>query len=181
MMRAPTAFLLAAACLGASAATSAASAAAPAPSAPTVAVTVDRAHVSTPLGHTFVLRTRIANDGPAATSPLVAHLNVLSLDPGTYVDPEDWSSRRTRYLGSIRAGAERTETWVIKAVNPGAIAVYVAVLPRSGAPLSPATGPTVRVDIAGRTTLDAGGILPLALGIPATLAALTIGVRLRRR
>jgi hypothetical protein len=69
----------------------------------------------------------------------------------------------------------------VKAVNPGSVGVYVAVLPQSGAAVPPVTGPTVRVEIAGRKTLDAGGILPLALGIPAFLAVLAVGLRVQRR
>jgi hypothetical protein len=37
------------------------------------------------------------------------------------------------------------------------------------------------VEIADRRTLDSGGILPLALGIPALLALVLVGVRVRRR
>ncbi len=146
-----------------------------------VTVSVDRTTVDTSLGRTFRFTTRVANTGAAATSPLVAQLNVLSLQPGTYVDPEDWSSRRTRYLGSIPAGASRAIDWTVKAVNSGDIGVFVAVLPQSGESVAPVAGPTVHVEIAGRKTLDAGGILPLALGIPALLGALTVGLRVHRR
>lgn len=41
--------------------------------------------------------------------------------------------------------------------------------------------PAVHVSIAERRTLNSGGILPLAAGIPASLALLALGVRLRRR
>ena len=68
----------------------------------------------------------------------------------------------------------------MNAVNSGTIGVYVAVLPRSGAPVPPTTGPTVRVQINDRKTLNSGGILPLALGLPALLGLLALGVRVRR-
>jgi ABC-type branched-subunit amino acid transport system ATPase component len=42
-------------------------------------------------------------------------------------------------------------------------------------------GKTTAISIADRRTLDSGGILPLALGVPALLGALTLGVRLVRR
>jgi hypothetical protein len=145
-----------------------------------LSVSVDRAVVSTRLGQTFEFRSTIANRGTAAASGLIAHLNVLSLRSGAYVDPEDWSSRRTRYLAPIPAGGSTTLTWRLNAVNAGRLGVYIAVLPQSGAPRPPATGPTIRVEIADRKTLDSGGILPLALGIPALLALATLGLRLRR-
>ena len=146
-----------------------------------IAVTVDRTTISTSLGHKFSLQSRIANNGGSAVSGLIAHLNVLSLRPDVYLDPEDWSSHRTRYLPAIPAGGSVTITWKMQAVNAGSIGVFVAVLPQNGEPRPPATGPTVHVSIARRKTLNSGGILPLALGIPALLAALSLGLRLRRR
>src|SRR5439155_12361045 len=46
---------------------------------------------------------------------------------------------------------------------------------RNGEPQPPATDPTVHVSIARRKTLNSGGILPLAIGIPALLSALLVG------
>jgi hypothetical protein len=146
-----------------------------------ITVTVDRTAISTSLGNKFSVRSRIANNGGSAVSGLIAHLNVLSLRPDVYLDPEDWSSHRTRYLPAIPAGGSVTITWRMQAVNAGSIGVFVAVLPRNGEPQPPATGPTVHVSIARRKTLNSGGILPLALGIPALLAALSVGLRVRRR
>lgn len=144
-------------------------------------VSVDRAAIATKLGHAFVFRSTIANEGSTPRAGLIAHLNVLSLTRGVYVDPEDWSSNRTRYLGPIPAGGSTTLTWKLNAVNAGSIGAYVAVLPGSGAAVPPTTGPTVRVSIAERRTLNSGGILPLALGMPALLGLLIVGLRLRAR
>jgi hypothetical protein len=149
--------------------------------APGVSVSVDRARISTRLGHTFEFRTTIANDGRTTASGLIAHLNVLSLRDGVYVDPEDWSSHRTRYLAPIAAEGSRTIAWRMQAVNSGSFGVYVAVLPRSGGPRPPVTGPTLRVSVAKRRTLNSGGILPLALGIPGLLGVLAVGVSERGR
>jgi hypothetical protein len=144
-------------------------------------VDVDRTTVSTSIGHKFRFRTTISNHGSAEARDLVAHLNVLSLDGSVYVDPEDWSSHRTRYLPPIPAGGSLALTWKLQAVNSGRIGVYVAVLPRSGAPQPPTTGATVRVSIARRRTLNSGGILPLAVGIPLALGGLALGLRIKRR
>jgi hypothetical protein len=148
---------------------------------PRTTVSVDRTTVATKLGHTFVVRTTIANHGTTTASGLVAHLNVLSLGPGLYVDPEDWSTHRTRYLAPIPARSSTTLSWKLTAVNAGDLGVYIAVLPRDGRAVDPTTGPLVHVSIADRRTLDAGGILPLALGIPAVLAFATAGLRIFRR
>jgi hypothetical protein len=148
---------------------------------PEVAVSVDRPQVSTTLGHHFTFRSTVANAGAASTGALVAHLNVLSYDRGVYVDPEDWSSNRTRDLAPIPAGGSTTLAWKLQAVNAGSFAAYVTVLPQQPRAGTPATGQTVHVAVAKRTTIDSGGIVPLALGVPALLAALLVGLRLRRR
>jgi hypothetical protein len=145
-----------------------------------LSVSVDRTQVSTRLGHTFAFHSTIANHGTAPVRGLVAHLNVLSLKSGVYVDPEDWSSHRTRYLAPIPAGGSTTLTWRIKAVNAGSIGVYVAVLPGSGAPVQPTTGPTLRIAIADRRTLNSGGIVPLALAVPALIGLVLLVAQLRR-
>ncbi|MGH3116892.1 MAG: hypothetical protein ACRDQ2_07215 [Gaiellales bacterium] len=147
---------------------------------PALSVEVDRTTVATKLGQDFSFRSTITNGGSSPTSGLVAHLNVLSLRPGLYVDPEDWSEARTRYLGPIAPGASRTLQWTVTAVNPGSLGVYVAVFPSSGAG-RPVTGPTVRAAIAERKTIDAGDIVPVAIGVPALLGALALGIRIRRR
>jgi hypothetical protein len=144
-------------------------------------VSVDRSRVSTRLGHSFVFRTTIANRGDAAAVGRIAHLNVLSLRPGVYVDPEDWSSHRTRYLAPIPPHGSTTVTWRVKAVNAGSIGVYVAVVPATGSPVRPATGPMLHVSIAHRRSLNSGGIAPLALGVPLVLVCLLVVVRVRRR
>jgi len=146
-----------------------------------VTVTIDRTSVSTRIGHTFVFHSTIANRGAAPARRLVAHLNIVDLSGNVYVDPEDWSSHRTRYLQPIPAGGSTTMAWKLNAVNAGTIGVYVAVLPRSGAPVRPTTGPTVHVSIRERRTLNSGGILPLALGIPSLIGAAALGVGFRRR
>jgi hypothetical protein len=143
-------------------------------------VTADRALVSTKLGQKIVFHTTVTNHGHAAAAGLIAHLNVLSLRNGTYVDPEDWSSHRTLYLHPIPAGGSITSTWRVEAVNDGSFGVYVAVLHASGAARSPTTSPTVHLLVAQKKTLNSGGIVPLALGLPGLIGVLALSVRIRR-
>jgi len=153
----------------------------PAATRASVSVTVDRVGVATGLGKRFAFRSTVVNTGPGEERGLVAHLNVASLRPGVYVDPEDWSTSRTRYLDPIPAGGTATVRWSLQAVNAGSFAVYVAVLPAGAAGRPPAVGRTVRVSVAERRTLDAGGILPLAVGMPVVLGLAAGGLALRRR
>jgi hypothetical protein len=146
-----------------------------------IAVKADRTKIAVPLGGKFSFRTTITNSGAAPARGLIAHLNVLDLTGNTYVDPEDWSTNRTKYLDPIPAGGSATITFSGQAVNHGSLGLYVAVLDRKGSPRPPATASTIRLDVSARTTLNAGGIAPLAVGVPGFLALLTLGVSLSRR
>jgi hypothetical protein len=139
-------------------------------------VSMSQTHVTSRIGEDFHVASTIANPTSARLSGLIAHLDVVGRDPDVYVDPEDWSSERTRYLPPIAAGVRVRIPWTVKAVNAGRFDVYVVVL---GTP-RPTTGPAVDVRVAQRTAIDRGGALPLAVGIPALLGLALVGVRLRR-
>jgi hypothetical protein len=149
--------------------------------APGETVSVNRARISTDLGHKFTFRSTIVNGGHAAAHGLIAHLNIVGLDPSVYVDPEDWSSHRTIYLDTLPAGGSKTITWHLQAVSAGKFDVYVAVFSRRAIATAPTTGAAIRVAVADRRTLNSGGIVPLALGVPAFLGLLAFSVRVKRR
>jgi hypothetical protein len=146
-----------------------------------LSVTADPTRISTGLGEEFAFETTITNSASTETEALVAHLNILSLRDGVYVDPEDWSSHRTWYLGTIPADGSRAITWNLKAVGSGSLAAYVAVLPQNSPAEPPTVSPTVQIAVEERRLINSGGILPLALGIPALIGALAGGVRFARR
>jgi hypothetical protein len=83
--------------------TATATAATPAASTP-VSVSLSRTSTSVGIGNSFSFTSAITNQSSAPVYGLVAHLNVLSFTHGVYVDPEDWSSNRTRYLDPIPPG-----------------------------------------------------------------------------
>jgi hypothetical protein len=152
--------------------------------AATPGLAITPSHVRTQLGRGFVVHTAIVNRGPGHLGGLVAHLNVVGLTQGVYVDPEDWSSARTQRISDLAPGASRRLTWPIKAVNGGDFGVYVVVLPGrdpAGARPEVSVTPAVDVHVAQRRTLNSGGVLPLAVGLPALLGAAALAVRLRRR
>lgn len=137
--------------------------------------------VTTDLGREFTVRSTIRNDDLSAATGLIAHLTVLSLKDGTYVDPEDWSPDRTRYLDPLAGGRATTILWRLKAVTGGTFAANVSVFAGGASVSAPVTAPPVRIAVAERATLNAGGILPLSIGFPAALALVAVGLRLRRR
>ena len=125
----------------------------------------------------FSFTSTVRNRGMAPA--LIVHLNVLSRDPSVYVDPEDWSSARTRYL-TVPTGGIANLRWTLRAVNSGSFVVYVAVMSQDGSGPIAVSGP-LRVHLAERRTLDPGGALPLTVGVPAALAALLVGRSLAAR
>lgn len=146
-------------------------------------VSLSRTEVSTGLGESFSFDSVIRNTGTRPLSGLVAHLNVVGLDTDIYVDPEDWSEERTKDVPSLGPGESTDVTWDVTAVTGGEAAIYVVVLPGD----SPATAreglavsPAMDVRIAEAKNLNSGGVLPLALGVPALLAVAAIAVRRRR-
>ena len=68
----------------------------------------------------------------------------------------------------------------MQAVNSGSLTVFVSVLPRHG-PGAIATSAPLRVEVAQRGTLNSSGVLPLAVGIPAVIGFVGLGIRRRRR
>jgi hypothetical protein len=153
----------------------------PAASAAGVSVSIDKTNVATKLGDNFFFRTTIKNSGATATAPLIAHLNLLSFRDGVYVDPEDWSTARTRYLGTIPAGGSQTLSWRIHAVNVGSFAAYITVIRQDRPGQTATTGAVLRAEVAKRKGFDSGGISALAVAIPVLLGLLTVAARLRTR
>ena len=149
----------------------------------TVTVVMEPAQVSTVLGGRFTLETEVTNTGTAASGALLAHLNVASLEGSVYVDPEDWSADRSQEL-ELQPGETRRLSWEIQAVNSGSFAAYVVVLPfgnKSAASETLVVSPLVKLEVAPRSTLNAGGTLPVVLLVPLLLGFLAAAARLRLR
>lgn len=144
-----------------------------------VSVTVDPPSVATRLGQDFALTSTVRNDGDQPRTGLIAHLNILSTDPDVYVDPEDWSEERTQFLQPLAPGAAVELPWRVQAVNSGQLVVYVAVTAGEGSDQVVASSP-LRLTVTEERTIDAGGVLPLALGMPVVVLAL-MGAAARRR
>jgi hypothetical protein len=149
----------------------------------TVEILVEPTHIQAALGDEFTIETEIRNTGGANSGPLLAHLNLASLDNNVYVDPEDWSSERSQEL-TLQPGESRRLSWELQAVNSGRLAAYVAVLPATKTAVGqqdPVVTPLVRLDVAPRSTLTASGALPVVLGVPLLLGLAAAGARYRAR
>ena len=145
-----------------------------------LAAKLDQSSVSTRIGEKFHFSSTVRNLGLQPVPDVVAHLNIVSLDPSVYVDPEDWSSHRTRYLGTLVAGDSRRIEWTVQAVNSGHFVVYVAVVDHNGRGSVTASNP-LATTVAQKRRLNSSGVVPLALGVPALLAVGFVALRRRRR
>jgi hypothetical protein len=154
--------------------------AAPASPPNPVAVTMSRSTMQDRVGDRFAFTTQVRNHSARPLEGLVAHLNIVSMASDVYVDPEDWSSQRTRYLPTLPAHGTIDLPWTVQAVNDGRFVLYVAVTTRHGSDRVVSSG-TLRLTTTARHTLGAGGVLPVALGVPGLLVLLMLGVGARRR
>jgi hypothetical protein len=149
-----------------------------------VDVSARPARIAAVLGDTVTVTTTVANRGPVASGPLVAHLDVVSLRDDVYVDPEDWSSQRSVDVEPLAPGGRTVLSWPVRTVDAGEFAVYVVLLPTGpGGPAHVTPSAPVHLAVTGKRTLDAGGTLPVVVGMPLllTLAALVDRWRRRRR
>lgn len=145
-----------------------------------VSVELDRTVINAGPGEEFTFTSTVRNIGDRPVSGLIAHLNILTSDPDVYVDPEDWSPRRTQYLGELAAGQFTRLTWDIQAVTAGPLIMYVAVT-RPGSDDVTVSGP-VELTVHGQRVVDAGGVFTLALSVPtAVLGLLALALARRRK
>jgi hypothetical protein len=139
-------------------------------------VELDRATVTRKLGQSFTIASTVRNTGQTALTGVVLHLNVVGLDPSVYVDPEDWSSSRTRYVKTIAPGSSISTRWSLKAVTGGRLVVYVTALPENGAGAI-AVSPPLHVEVTKRRTLNPGGVVPLVVAVPGILIMAAVARR----
>lgn len=142
-----------------------------------VTVSIEPATGTVVLGDTFDLRVSVTNDAAAPSAPLAVHIDVTDPAAATSVDPEDWTPTLTRTVGVLAPGATKTVRWTVQPIAGGTFAVYAVALAPGEADLSASDVLVLTVD--EQRTLDPGGILPLAVGVPTLVGALLV-VQIRR-
>ena len=148
-------------------------------SATHVQISQDRTSARALIGAPFAFSTTVRNPDDAPLTGLVAHLNVVSLDPAVYVDPEDWSTRRTQYLSPVPGHGTVRLSWSVHAVNDGRFVLYVALATAGGESVT--AGPALHAVVRAQQRIDAAGILPVAIAVPSVVLVLLIAARYRRR
>lgn len=142
-------------------------------------VVLDQASASVGPGEKVSFVSTIANTGGQARSDLVAHLNILTTDADVYVDPEDWSPRRTQYVEELGPGEETALSWDVQAVTSGPLILFVSVTSPSSDQVT-SSGP-LNMTVGGQRVVDAGRVLPLVVWMPAGVLALIAATLVRRR
>jgi len=128
------------------------------------------------LGEATDLSVVVTNNGSQPTAPIVVHLDITDPTSSTSVDPEDWTSTLSRTVGSIAPGATTSVAWTIQPISGGTFALYaVAIIVGAD---SLAASNVVEFTVADQRSLNPGGILPVALGVPAAVGLLLL-IRIR--
>ena len=145
---------------------------------------MSQSKVSAVTGDTFTFTSEIRNSGSEATPALIANLDFVAIDGGTYVDPEDWSAERTLPVAPIAADSTARLTWTVKTVLEGDVAAYVVVLPApptlaADSPL--AVSSAIQMHVEEHRALNPGGVLPTVLGVPLAVLLAFGGLRVVRR
>jgi hypothetical protein len=143
-----------------------------------VVVELDQHDLAASPGQKITFASAVSNTGDRPLDGYVAHLNILSTDKSVYVDPEDWSPRRTQYLDELAPGGSTTLSWDVRAVTSGPLLLFVSVTSPTARTVT-SSGP-LNMTVSGQRVVRAGGIVPLVLWIPLGVLALLGATYVRR-
>jgi hypothetical protein len=144
--------------------------AAPPPSNITVEITP--ASKAVVLGDSLHLTVTVTNTSDQPTADLVIHLDITDPSSSSSVDPEDWTSILSKPVGVILPGDTGTVDWNIQPISPGTFSAYAVAISPDTADLVASN--VLTVDVADQRSLNPGGILPVAIAMPALVGALLL-------
>jgi ABC-2 type transport system permease protein len=151
---------------------------------PDLSIAIDTGAKLVKTGDSVEFNTIVSNHTSQGSPPFIVAMNVINLDAmGDVVDPEDWSPQRTQYVNSLSAGQSVSQPWVINTILEGNFMVYMVLIPQpdsTEATSYPVASSGIHLTVTPFTRLNPGGVLPVAIGAPAVLLALTYFVYRRR-
>lgn len=144
-------------------------------------VSIEPATASVVLGDQLDLRVTVTNGAAQPTGPLVVHLDITDPRASASVDPEDWTATLSKSAGIVATNASATVDWTIQPIAGGSFAVYAVALSPGDDTL--ASSNVLNVTVADHRSLNPGGILPVAIGVPVLVGSLLViqTRRVRRR
>jgi uncharacterized membrane protein len=144
-----------------------------------VVVKLDQRELHVSPGRKISFESTISNTGDAPLDGHVAHLNILTTDESVYVDPEDWSPKRTQYLDELAPGESTRLRWNVQAVTSGPLILFVSVTSPTADTVTSSS--PLNLTVGGQRVVDAGGVGPLVMVMPAGVLVLLGAAVLRRR
>lgn len=144
-----------------------------------VVVELDQGALHVPPGKKIAFESTIRNTGDTPLDGYVAHLDLLTTDESVYVDPEDWSPKRTQYLDELAPGESTRLRWDVQAVTSGPLILFVSVT--SPAADTVTSSAPLNLTVGGQRVVDAAEVGPLVMLMPAGVLLLLVATALRRR
>ena len=149
-----------------------------------VSISIDTGTRQVKTGDSVEFNTIVTNHTADGSPPFIVAMNVINLDArGDVVDPEDWSPQRTQYVDSLMPGQSVSQPWIINTILEGNYMVYMVVIPEPGnaeATSQPVASSGIHLTVSPFTRLNPGGVLPIAIGVPAILLVVSYLVYRRR-
>jgi hypothetical protein len=111
-------------------------------------------------------------------------MNIINLGSGQPVDPEDWSPERLQAVDPLKPGETVELHWEVDPILKGDYLLYMVVAPKPVGKTTtsqPVTTPAIHLTVRQYTWLNPGNVLPIAIGTPAALTAVWLGLRALRR
>jgi ABC-type transport system involved in multi-copper enzyme maturation permease subunit len=139
-------------------------------------ISIDTAYKTIKTGDTVDFNTTVINNGGEDSPQMFVAMNIINLaKDGDPVDPEDWSPERTQAIPPLAVGQSATQSWSIHAILDGNYMVYMVLVPEPTSPQStsqPVVSTGIHMTVTPFASLNPGGVLPLALGMPIGLTLL---------
>jgi hypothetical protein len=116
----------------------------------------------------------IINNGADPIEGLVAWISLVEIDPGNEqpVDLEDWSAHKAVTGAALKPGGSLSTEWPMRLIKGGDYRVVVSVTDRGSHTVF--TSPTIQFHVRQKPVLQAGRVLPVAVGVPSLIIGLMV-------
>jgi hypothetical protein len=116
----------------------------------------------------------ITNTDAQPIEGLVAWISLVETDPGNEqpMDLEDWSAHKAITGAALAPGQSLRTDWPMRLIKGGDYRVVVSVTDRGSR--SVFTSPTVQFHVRQKPVLQAGRVLPVAVGVPLLIIGLMV-------
>jgi hypothetical protein len=116
----------------------------------------------------------IRNSGAVPAQGVVAWISLIQVDPGHEqpLDLEDWSAHKAVTQPSLAPGSQIKVEWPMRLIQAGDYRVVISAVERSTPYVM--TSPFIDFHVYRKPVVESRRILPIAIGAPLILGALTL-------